>query len=238
MNAYKDSEHSGSGGGGTRPVSRRASSVTATPAAGRSAAGVLRSSRRVRLVAGIALVVVCALAVPMLAAQASAKPSRVLAAAQDLPAGTALTSADVLSVQASGPTGAIIPAAGLAGLVGRTLRVEVPAGALLDAADLGAFPPSGTSVVPVSVKAGQYPADLVTGQQVAIFPQAGQDAASPGSPAAHAAATGLVLQIAPVANDQSGTVVIDLQVPLDAAPVVAQAPGVVLVGLDTAGDAP
>jgi hypothetical protein len=241
VNAYKDPDRPATSGGGTRSNAARAPGSSPIPTArstGGALLGVLRSSRRVRLLAGVVLVVVCALAVPLLAAQVSAKPARVLVASRDLPAGTVLTTADVSSAQASGPSGALIPTTGLAQLVGRTLRVEVPAGALLAPTDLGAFPPTGTSVVPVSVKAGQYPADLTTGQQVAVFPAAGQGVSAPTIPAAHAAATGLVVQIAPVANDPSGTVVIDLQVPLDAASVVAQGPGVVLVGLDAAGDAP
>lgn len=241
MNAYKDPDRSWSAGASARAEigCRPGMSPNRAPRTpGRRRFGALRSSRQVRLLTGVALVVLCAVAVPLLATQAAARPSRVLAASQDLPAGTVLTTADMSRVPASVPGGAVIPAAGMAGLVGRTLRVEVPAGALLDASDLGAFPPTGTSVVPVSVKAGQYPANLATGQQVAIFPQAGQDAAGPSIPAAHAAAAGLVVQIAPVAEDQSGTVVIDLQVPLAAVPVIAQAPGVVLVGLDAAGDTP
>ena len=197
----------------------------------------LRSSRKVRLLAALALIVVCGLAVPVLVTTLTPKPAKVLVAVTDIPAGTVISQADLRSVNATGPTGAMVPAADQASMVGQTVRVEVPAGALLNKADLGPFPPIGATVVPVSVKPGQYPANLQTGQQVAVFPVS-SSSTSQASASAHAAATGTVTQISPVTGAGTGQVVIDLELPTTSAAVVAQAPAVVLVGLDSRGDSP
>jgi hypothetical protein len=183
------------------------------------------------------LIVVCGLAVPVLVTTLTPKPAQVLEAVTDLPAGTVISPADLRPVDATGPTGAMVPAADRAAMAGQMVRVEVPAGALLNAADLGSFPPIGATVVPVAVKPGQYPANLQTGQQVAVFPVS-SGSTGQADTAAHAAATGTVTEISPVASDGAGQVVINLEVPTTAAAVVAQAQAVVLVGLDARGDAP
>lgn len=241
MNAYKQDERNHDlGGAGWRPDSasrRTPEPVRAKTSMLASVSTGLHSSRKVRLIAALALIVVCGLAVPVLVTTLTPKPSKVLEAATDLPAGTAITGADLRSVSATGPAGATVPAADQASMIGQTVRVEVPAGALLNQADLGSFPPIGSTVVPVSVKPGQYPANLQTGQQVAVFPVASANT-SQASTAAHAAASGTVTEISPVSGYGSGQVVVDLEVPTTTAAVIAQAPAVVLVGLDARGDAP
>jgi hypothetical protein len=202
-------------------------------------AAALRTSRRTRLLAALALIVVCALAVPVLARSLTPKSAKALAAAQDLPPGTTITPGDLAVVTASGPSGALVSAADQSSIIGRTVRVEVPAGALLDTGDFGSFPPIGSSIVPVSVKPGQYPANLQPGQSVAVFPlSTATTPTQPDTPQQAAAVSGTVTQIAPVPEDGTGQVVIDLDVANTAAPEIAQAPAVVLVGLDARGDTP
>jgi len=238
MNAYKE-ERQGLGTAGWRPESapgttrqqpRKQSGL-------KSLATTMRTSRRTRLLAALALVVVCGLAVPVLATTFTPKPAQALAAAHELTPGTVITSADLTVVSASAPASTLVPAADKDSMIGHSVRVEVPAGALLNNADLGVFPPIGSSIVPVSVKPGQYPANLQVGASVAVFPVASGTTAAQAT-ATHAAAAGTVTQIAPVSGDGSGQVVIDLEVADSAAPVIAQAPAVVLVGLDARGDAP
>lgn len=238
MNAYKTQEQSSPASGGWQPQSRPhpAPTTSANTPRRRLITTLLRSSRRARLVFALALVLLCVLAVPILALALAPKPAEALAATRDLPPGTVLTAGDLTQVKATGPSAAMIPASEETALIGQGLRIEVPAGALLDQGDIGSFPPSGTSVVPVSVKPGQYPADLQPGQQVAVFPAASTTGTQ--AVAAHAAASATVVQVAGVPEDSAGTVVIDLEVPLSAAPAVAQASSVVLVGLDAAGDMP
>jgi hypothetical protein len=242
MSAYKQDERSRDfGGAGWRPDGAPRSRV---PEPVRTKASLfssintgLHSSRKVRLIAALALIALCGVAVPVLVNALTPKPAQALAVASDLPAGTVITQADLRTVNASGPTGATVPAADQASMIGQTVRVEVPAGSLLTEADLGPFPPIGATVVPVSVKPGQYPANLQTGDQVAVFPVSTSSTSQAGT-AAHAAATGTVTQISPVASDGAGQVVVDLEVATASAAVIAQAPAVVLVGLDSRGDAP
>jgi hypothetical protein len=241
MSAYKqDEQRREFGGAGWRPDSaprRVPQPVRARTSLFRSVSTGLHSSRKVRLIAALALIAVCGLAVPVLVSTLTPKPAEVLQAAVDLPAGTVISQADLKPVKATGPTGATVPAAEQASMIGQTVRVEVPAGALLNEADLGPFPPVGATVVPVSVKPGQYPANLQTGQQVAVFPVSSTSTGQ-ASTAAHAAATGTVTQISPVASAGAGQVVVDLEVTTASAAVVAQAPAVVLVALDARGDLP
>jgi hypothetical protein len=218
-----------------RPVHEKPLHEKPSPAGSVSTA--LHSSRRVRLLMALALIVVCGVAAPAIALTMTPKPTRALEAVIDLPPGSVVTAADLTTVDASGPSGALMPAADQGSIIGQTVRVEVPAGALLDAADLGAFPPTGSTVVPVAVKPGQYPVNLAPGETVAVFPISNGAAASTTT-ASHAAATGTVTQISAASGDGSGEVVVDLEVTTGQAAVVAQAPAVVLVGLDARGDAP
>jgi hypothetical protein len=241
MNAYKQNEQERRDfdGGGWRP--QGAAHPVTEPIPRRSLLGqattALHTSRRVRVLAALGLVVVCGLATVVLALSLTPKSAQALEAVVDLPPGTVITSADLKPVAASGPASAMIPKADQASILGQTVRVEVPAGALLNEADLGPFPPVGSTVVPVAVKPGQYPTDLESGDTVAVFPISNGTSASTAT-AARAAATGTVTQISPVAQDGTGEVVIDLEVTTTQAAVVAQAPSVVLVGLDARGDLP
>lgn len=240
MNAYTNNEQRSPRRAGTRIEA--ASRAATEPAHDRkhalgSASAALRSSRRVRLVAALALIAVCGIAVPVLALRMTPKPAEVLAAAVDLPPGSVITSADLTTVDASGPSSAMVPAADQRSILGQSVRVEIPAGALLNDADLGSFPPVGSTVVPVAVKPGQYPANLQTGETVAVFPISTGTTATQAI-AQHAAASGTVTQISPVSGDGSSEVVIDLEVATGAAAAVAQAQTVVLVSLDERGDVP
>ena len=148
-----------------------------------------------------------------------------------------MCSSDLGPIQAQAPAASVISALNAGALLGRTVSAQVPAGALLSPGDLGAYPPSGQTTVPVAVKPGQYPPDLRTGQDVAVFPVAG-DAGTPVTPASHAAATAQVVLVQAQPDSASGAVVVELLTSTSQAPVIAQAPAVVLVGLDAAGDMP
>jgi hypothetical protein len=237
VNAYKDERH-GLTSGGWQPDTARAAKQPASKPSGRKGFGTaLRTSRRTRLLAALALIVVCGSAVPVLATSLAPKSTQVLAAAREMPPGTVINAGDLAVVAASGPAGSMMSATAQSSIIGQTVRADVPAGALLNQADLGVFPPIGQSVVPVAVKPGQYPADLQIGRSVAIYPVATGTTDSPTN-AQHAAATATVTGISPVASDGSDEVVLDLEVANTSASVIAQASAVVLVGLDPRGDAP
>ena len=198
---------------------------------------LFRTSRRFRYLACAAIVIIGAITVPTVSRLFSTPQPQVLEAARTLPAGHIITPGDLTAVTGRPQGAALIPAGEGPGLLGHRLKLEVPAGALLAPGDFGSFPTAGMSVVPVAVKPGQFPPNLTGGDQVAVFPVLGAASGSAAQPAAHAAATARVIQLQQT-SDSSGTVVVLLETTTAQAPIIAQAPGVVLVTLDAEGDAP
>ena len=204
----------------------------------RSLAEVFRTSRRFRYLVCAGIIVVGAVSVPAISHLLSKPAPRVLEATRALPAGHVIVPGDLTAVTGR-PQGASVILAGQApALLGSQLKLEVPAGALLAPGDFGSFPPTGMTVVPVAVTPGQYPPDLTGGDQVAVFPAPSQSGTGNVQAAVHAAATARVIGLQPAASDSSGTMVVLLEASTTQAPVIAQAPGVVLVTLDAQGDAP
>ena len=202
----------------------------------RSLATLFRTSRRFRYLVCAGIVAVGAVTVPTVSHLLTKPQPQVLEAAHTLPAGHVIAPGDLVPVTGRPQGASLIPAGQQTALLGRQLRLEVPAGALVAPGDFGPFPPTGMTVVPVAVKPGQYPPTLTGGDLVAVFPAPGANGAA-ASQAAHAAATARVVQLQ-AASDSSGTVVVLLETSTTQAPAIAQAPGVVLVALDAAGDAP
>ena len=202
----------------------------------RSLSTLFRTSRRLRYLVCSAIVAVGAVAAPAAGHLLSKPQPQVLKAMHTLSAGHVITPGDLAAVTGRQDGASLIPAGQASSLVGRQLRLEVPAGALLAPGDFGPFPPTGMSVVPVAVKSGQYPPNLTGGDQVAVFPSPGANGAA-AQIAAHAAATGRVVAVQ-AAGDSSGTVVVMLETSTAQAPAIAQAPDVVLVTLDANGDVP
>lgn len=223
-----------SGAGGYSP----ASGQPIKPRRRRRSLGTLfRTDRRVRYLACAAIVVFGAVAVPTVSHLLSKPQPQVLEATRTLPAGHVIAAGDLTAVTGRPQGSSLIGADQASWLVGRQLKLEVPAGSLVAPGDFGSFPPTGMSVVPVAVKPGQYPPTLTGGDLVAVFPTVGTGGGT-AQQAAHAAATARVVQLQPAASDAGGTVVVLLETSTAQAPVIAQAPGVVLVTLDAQGDAP
>jgi hypothetical protein len=96
----------------------------------------------------------------------------VLAVAQPVAAGQAITDADLEVVR-------VVPDAGIdliaeperSTVVGRTARVPLVAGGLLSPAQVGAaaWPPAGESVIAVPVAAGRLPSGLSIGSRVSVL---------------------------------------------------------------------
>jgi hypothetical protein len=208
-----------------------------TPRRRRRSLGTLfRTDQRVRYLACAAIVVLGAITVPTVSHLVARPQPQVLKATHTLPAGHLITAGDLTAVTGQQPGASLILAGQAALLVGRQLRLEVPAGALVAPGDFGPFPPAGMSVVPVAVKPGQYPPTLTGGDLVAVFPTQGSGGNS-AQAAVHAAATARGVQLQHAA-DSSATMVVLLETNTTQAPVIAQAPGVVLVTLDAQGDTP
>ena len=222
-----------SGAGGYTP----APAPTAKATRHRRSPGTLfRTDRRVRYLVCAAIVAVGAVAVPTVSHLLTKPQPQVLEATRTLPAGHVIAPGDLTAATGRPQGASLIPAGQGPILLGRQLKLQVPAGALMAPGDFGPFPPSGMSMVPVAVKPGQYPPTLTGGDQVAVFPTPNANGQAVQQ-AVHAAASARVVQVQPT-PDSTGTVVVLLETTTAQAPAIAQATGVVLVTLDAAGDLP
>ena len=175
------------------------------------------------------------------ASSVTGRHAEVLVLARPVPAGAALSAADLTVTDLPQVSGvATVPASEEAQLTGRTVALPLTAGTLLTPADLGpaAFPPSGKAIVALPLSPGAYPPDLQPGARVAILPghSASQDA-STGQPATGNpnVIIGTVTAITPVATPGQAQTVVSLLVDTAAAPAVEQLTSPVLVELDPAG---
>lgn len=195
--------------------------------------------------AGVAL---CGVVATFAAAPGSPPSPAVLAAKADLPVGTVLTAADLQAVHDAKPGAEAAPAFAESTFLGKSLRVELPAGMLLGQSDIGAYPPSGYAQVSLALKPGQYPSNLVDGQQVGIVPLAADGAgpyvadAGASTPANSSGAGGaqvidgqLVSMTPDMAGGSDGDEIANVLVPVSQAANVIAAPSAGLMGLDGAG---
>ena len=177
------------------------------------------------IVAGVLLVVGCALAFGVASVRAS-HGEQVLAVARSVPAGHVVQPGDLRVVKVT-PTAGLdpVPAVSESSTVGRPAAVALVAGTLLTPADLGT--PSGGSgdVVAVALKAGAYPPSLGPGGRVDVVPVVG------GSSSGSAPVSGqsgsiraVVLSVDATPAGSSADAVVSLQVnPADADEVAALA---------------
>jgi hypothetical protein len=153
------------------------------------AVSVRRRRSTPHVVLGALLVLACAVAFAVTALRVDPRTA-VLALARSVPAGHTLSAADLTVVR-------IVPDAALAvvaegqqsSVVGRSLRLPVAASTLLSESMLGpaAWPPSGQSLVAVSVKPGRAPDGLAAGANVLVLvvptqSGTGTATANPGNP--------------------------------------------------------
>lgn len=224
------------------------------PTNGKTAAAPLRAkaasspvTRRRQMpwiVAGVVLVVGCALAFGLASLRATGG-EEVLAVAVPVPAGQALTAGDLRAVRVS-PAPGLQPVAATveATMLGRPAAVTLVPGTLLTGADVGASSAAaaGTAVAAMALKTGAYPPSLGPGAQVEVVPVATTTSG---------AATPLTGQLRPVVAvvmgveaapaGSSADAVVSLQVdPSDAAEVaqLGAAGQAVLVQLPVGDSAP
>ena len=123
------------------------------------------------IVAGVLLVVGCALAFGVASVRAS-QGEQVLAVARSVPAGHVVRPGDLQVVNVT-PTAGLdpVPAANEASAVGRPAAVGLVAGTFLTPADVGT-PSAGANgdTVAVALKAGAYPPSLGPGGLVNVVP--------------------------------------------------------------------
>lgn len=189
-----------------------------------AAPSVVQRRRQVPwIVAGVLLVVGCALAFGVASVRAS-HGEDVLALARSVPAGRVVQPGDLRVVKVT-PTAGLDPvlAVSESSTVGRPAAVALVAGTLLTPADLGT--PSGGSgdVVAVALKAGAYPPSLGPGGRVDVVPVVGGSSSGSAPVSGQSSSIGaVVLSIDATPAGSSADAVVSLQVnPADADEVAA-----------------
>jgi hypothetical protein len=128
----------------------------------------------------------------------------VLVVSEPLAAGQVITSSDLETVRVSTGTGLqVVPAVEEASVVGSPVAVPLVAGSLLTRAELGSTAPvaSGSDVVAVGLKAGQYPPDLAPGDRVQVVPVTSPSSSSLTPAGSPVSATVLAVDVASVESD-------------------------------------
>jgi hypothetical protein len=177
------------------------------------------------IVAGVLLVVGCALAFGVASVRAS-HGEDVLALARSVPAGHVVQPGDLRVVKVT-PTAGLdpVPAVSESSTVGRPAAVALVAGTLLTPADLGT--PSGGSgdVVAAALKAGAYPPALGPGDRVDVVPVVGGSSSGSTPISGQSGSIGaVVLSVDATPAGSSADAVVSLQVnPADADQVAALA---------------
>jgi hypothetical protein len=128
----------------------------------------------------------------------------VLVVSEPLAAGQVITSSDLGTVRVSTSSGLqVVPAGDEAGVIGSSVAVPLVAGSLLTRAEVGTTAPvaSGSDVVAVGLKAGQYPPDLAPGDRVRVVPVTSPSSSSLTPAGRPVSATVLAVDVASVESD-------------------------------------
>lgn len=188
----------------------------------------LRGRRRSRpyLVLGLLLPALCAGAFLWISL-ATDDHRPVLALAREVTVGHVVTAQDLRSVRVEVDPGVlVVDARQAAGVVGKTMSVSLPAGALLtpDAVDAPAIPVAGQAIVSLALKAGQFPAEVGPGARVAVvFVSGGTSGAVPRASAPESGTwRGVVTSVAMPPDEQ--VTVVSVQLTEAAASQVAAVP--------------
>jgi len=202
----------------------QAPEVTPSPAPQlRSAAAKRRVSRR-SLVLSVLVVLLGGL-VAFSAGQMLTAHTEVLAVAQDVAVGSTI-SADDLTVASvpSDPHLSPIPATEKSQIVGMVAQVPLVRGGLLTRTQVGADSglAAGELLVALPLKEGQFPArGLTAGQRVLIVPTPGTASSSTAGGATPPSTEATVAEVG-TANPTTQLTVVDVRLPQDDGPVVAQ----------------
>lgn len=192
----------------------------ASPAKPRTPAGLRRNRSRIGL--GLVVIALSVLGTVTLVSR-SAERERVLALAREIPAGVAITDADLITVELPLDTGLpMIASADSASVVGQAATATLPAGTLLHRSHLApdARIPDGMALLGTVLDPGEYPVGLREGDEVRLI-AAPATSADPGSPEAMDLGVGEVRELAEPPTG-SGALVASLLVPQDsAAPISA-----------------
>ncbi|CAM3756010.1 SAF domain-containing protein [Kibdelosporangium persicum] len=157
---------------------------------GKKPASRLRGTKRRRsvphLLLGALLVLACAAGF-LLVSLNSANRRPVLALAKPVVVGQVLTAQDLKQANVAVDSEvAVVDANQAASLVGKTMSVNLPAGALLtrDAVSGAGVPAAGKALAALALKVGQFPPEVAPGNHVSVVFVPGQTGAVPASPPA------------------------------------------------------
>jgi hypothetical protein len=177
------------------------------------------------IVAGVLLVVGCALAFGVASVRAS-HGEDVLSLARSVPAGRVVQPGDLRVVKVT-PTAGLdpVPAVSESSTVGRPAAVALVAGTLLTPADLGTPSGGNGDVVAVALKPGAYPPSLGPGGRVDVVPVVGGSSSGSTPVSGQSGSIGaVVLSVDATPAGSSADAVVTLQVnPADADEVAALA---------------
>jgi hypothetical protein len=179
------------------------------------------------LLLGVLLVVACT-ATFLLISLDSGTRQPVLALARAVTVGHVLTAQDLRQVNvAVDPGVSIVDAGQAASVVGKTMSVSLPAGALLtpDAVGVPAVPVAGQAIASLSLKAGQVPPEIAPGARVSVvFVPSGAAASATSAPTSDTAAAweGVVTSV--TSPDTEQATVVSVQLTESAAREVAAIP--------------
>ena len=206
----------------------RAASEHARPA-GLRPGGSKRHRQLPLVVIGVLLVVGGALAFADASLHLGSR-EQVLEVTRPLAAGQVVQSSDLRTVRVSTGNGLpVLLASEEPRVLGRPVSVPLVAGALLTPSEIGATAPvaSGSDVVAVGLKAGQYPPDLAAGDRVQVVPVT-SSSSSPesvtgeaGSGSAERPVSATVLAVDVAGADSGNPTVFSLQVSTNSADKVA-----------------
>ncbi|MFI7676418.1 hypothetical protein [Actinophytocola sp. NPDC049390] len=179
----------------------------------------LRASGRRRslpyLLLGALLVIACTATFLLISVNSSDRQP-VLALARAVTVGQTLAAQDLRQVNMAVDPGVRVVDAGQAtSVVGKTMSVSLPAGALLtpDAVGAPAVPAAGQAIASLALKAGQFPAEVAPGAPVSVvFVPAGAGGSAASPPASDTATVwpGVVTSVTTPPNEQATVVSVQL----------------------------
>ena len=175
-----------------------------------------------RIAIGLLVLVVSVLGTLTLYSNAGDRRT-VIALQRDVPAGKTISAADLNEVSISADASVSTVSTSDAGrVVGKVAMVELAAGSLLTANQIGDAPKlsSGEAMVGAVLKAGQYPSGLQVGSTVRVVEVPAADAAGRSDPVSRG--VGRVADIRESSND-GNTVVVSLVVSDTSAEAIASA---------------
>ena len=182
-----------------------------------------RRQRRPALVAGGTLLVLLCGTGSAALLMAGRDTVQVVALARQVQAGQVLTAGDLRVAELGGSGLSAVSADGLAGLVGQTVTVTLPAGTLLNSSMLSSapLPIAGWQVVAVAVKPGGVPVEAVPGRDVMLLRVVTTADPTRGAEPQVLVAKARVVSVR--TETANGLLVLSVQVPQAAGLAVAQA---------------